>query len=83
VRPSPDSLVHQQPAEEATKEVPAVADLAAADLEVAWVLAVVVEGQAVRSTSPTFVSFYLSCKLVADSLLTWTFSFLTLQDGRI
>ena len=81
MRPSPDSLVHQQQAEEVTKEVLAVALLAAAVFKVAWVLAV--EGQAVKSTSPTFVSFCFTCMLVAGSLLTLIFSFLTLQDGRI
>jgi len=80
VRPNPDSLVHPLEAEVVTKVVPDVADLVV-DLEAAWVLAAVVE--AVKSMSPTFVSFLLFCKLVVGSLLTLIFSFLTLWVGRI
>jgi hypothetical protein len=47
------------------------------DLEVAWVLAVVLE-EAVKSMSPTFVSFHFLCKLVVGILLTLNSSFLTL-----
>jgi hypothetical protein len=76
VRPNPDSQVHQQQAEAVMKVVPDVAVLVV-DLEVAWVLAVVLE-EAVKSMSPTFVSFHLFCQLVSGSLLTLTSSFPTL-----
>ena len=69
VRPNPDSLVHLLEAEAVTKVVPDVA-ASVVDLEVAWVLAVVLE-EAVKSMSPTFVSFLFFCKLVVGSLLTF------------
>jgi hypothetical protein len=76
VRQNPDSLAHQQEVEAVTKAVPDAA-VSVVDLEVAWVLAVALEG-AVKSMSPTFVSFHFFCKLVVGTLLTWTSSFLTL-----
>jgi hypothetical protein len=76
VRPNLDSQVRQQAAEAVTKVVPDAA-VSEVDLEVAWVPAVVLEA-AVKSTSPTFVSFQFLCKLVLGSLLTLTSSFPTL-----
>jgi hypothetical protein len=76
VRQNPDSLVHLQEAEAVMKAEPDVA-VSAAALEVVWALGVEVE-EAVRSTSPTFVSFHFLCKLVVGGLLTLNSSFRTL-----
>ena len=77
VRQNPDLLVLQQEAEADMKVVPfVVVSAAAAELEVEWALAVVEE--AVKSTSPTFVTFRFICKLVLGNLLTVISSFPTL-----
>lgn len=76
MRQNPDSLAHRQEVEAVTKAVPDAA-VSVVDLEVAWVLAVVLE-EAVKSMSPTFVSFHFLCKLVVGILLTLNSSFLTL-----
>ena len=78
-KPNLDSQAHPLEVEVVTKVVLDVAD-SVVDLEVAWLAEVV---EAVKSMSPTFVSFLLFCKLVVGSLLTLTFSFPTLWVGRI
>lgn len=76
MRQNLDSLVHRREVGADTKAVQDV-EVLVVDLEVAWVLAVVLL-EAAKSMSPTFVPFLFLCELVVGSLLTLTRSFPTL-----